>query len=105
MEAKMKYQLVIQFSGKSMDDFDHLIEIEDTLEENLTGDCEVDGHDFGSGEMNIFILTEEPVETFMQTKSLLDHDDLSNMKAAYRDIEAEKFTILWPKGLTKFVVT
>lgn len=103
----MKYQLVIQFPGKSTDDFDHLIEIEDELEEKLTDNSEVDGHDFGSGEMNIFILTNEPVETFNQVKTILAEmdDDLSVVKVAYRDIEAEDFTILWPNNLTEFVVT
>ncbi len=103
----MKYQLVIQFSGESEDDFEHLIEIEDELEEKLTSASEVDGHDFGSGEMNIFILTNEPVETFKQVKTIIAEkdDDLSVMRAAYRDIESEVFTILWPNDLTEFVVT
>lgn len=103
----MKYQLVIQFSGETEDDFEHLIELEDELEEKLTGESEVDGHDFGSGEMNIFILSDEPTGAFRQVKSLLagSHFDPSNMKAAYRDLEAESFTILWPDHLTEFVVT
>jgi hypothetical protein len=103
----MKYQLVIQFLGETEDDFEHLIDLEDELEEKLIGESEVDGHDFGSGEMNIFILSDEPIEAFSQIQSLLtgSHYNLSNMKAAYRDIEAESFTILWPDHLTEFVVT
>ena len=103
----MKYQLVIQFPGESEDDFDHLIEIEDEFEEKLTDSSVVDGHDFGSGEMNIFILTNEPVETFKKVKTIIDGKDdyISVMRAAYRDIESEVFTILWPNDLTKFVVT
>ena len=100
----MKYQLVIQFSGESEGDFDRLIELEDELEELLSDESEVDGHDFGSGEMNIFILTNEPSGTFEQVKSALTKKDLSTMKAAYRDIESENFSILWPKGLAEFVV-
>jgi len=103
----MKYQLVIQFPGESEDDFDHLIEIEDELEERLPDIAEVDGHDFGSGEMNIFIFTNEPVETFEHIKTIFTdrNNELSDMKAAYRDIESEVFVILWPDGLTEFVVT
>ena len=105
MGTKMKYQLVIQFVGESEDDFDHLIQLEDELEELLSDESEVDGHDFGSGEMNIFILTNEPNGTFEQVKAALTKKDLSTMKAAYRDIESEVFSILWPKNLTEFVVT
>lgn len=103
----MKYQLVIQFLGKTEDDFEHLIDLEDELDEKLTGATEVDGHDFGSGEMNIFILTDDPTNAFRQVKSLLTgrHYGLSNMKAAYRDIETESYTILWPDHLTEFGVT
>ena len=102
----MKYQLVIQFPGKSKDDFERLIEIEDVLEEQLTTDAEVDGHDFGSGQMNIFILTNEPRATFDEIKNILlkGKDVFLGMKAAYRDINGEDFILLWPEGLIKFEV-
>ena len=104
---KMKYQLVIQFPAESEDDFNHLIEIEGELEERLPRTSEVDGHDFGSGEMNIFILTNEPVEIFEKTKIILTEKgtDLATMKAAYRDIESDSFIILWPDNLKEFIVT
>lgn len=102
----MKYQLVIQFPGQSEDDFDHLIEVEDELEERLPSASEVDGHDFGSGQMNIFILTNEPVEILEEIKTILIEkgNDLSMMKVAYRNIESESFTILWSEGLKEFIV-
>jgi hypothetical protein len=102
----MKYQLIIQFSGETEDDFEYLIDIENELEEMITGDSEVDGHDFGSGEMNIFILTGEPTETFRQIKDILakKNHDFSNLKAAYRNLESENFIILWPNGLAEFIV-
>ena len=56
----MKYQLVLQFYASSIEDFDQLIEIEEMLESTLGNLHEVDGHDFGSGEMNIFIHTNDP---------------------------------------------
>jgi len=101
----MKYQLVIQFSGESEKDFEELISLENDLEDQLTTDAEVDGHDFGSGQMNIFILTNEPRATFEEVKSILFGESIfSSMKAAYRDINSEKFKLLWPEGLTKFEV-
>ncbi len=103
----MKYQLVVQFLGESEDDFDFLIEIEDELEEKLPDTSEVDGHDFGSGEMNIFILTNEPIEIFKQIKNILNerNDDLSTMKIAYRETSSDIYTILFPSDLTEFIVT
>jgi len=102
----MKYQLVIQFPGESKDDFEELIEIEKDLDKQLTTDAEVDGHDFGSGQMNIFILTNEPGVTFNKVKNILSKKKniFLNMKAAYRDIKDKNFNILWPKDLTKFEV-
>jgi hypothetical protein len=50
----MKYQLVLQFQAESVQEFDELVVLEDLLAEKLPLDSEVDGHDFGSGEFNLF---------------------------------------------------
>jgi hypothetical protein len=97
MEDKMNYQLVLQFKGETEDDFDLLIEIEDKLEDGLGEAGEVNGHDFGSNEMNIFIYSSEPKKCFEKSKRLIENmDDIKRMKAAYRDIDSENFTVLWP---------
>jgi len=57
----MKCQLVLQFTAASMEDFDRLV-LEDSLIQELEGLATVDGHDFGMGEFNIFILTDDPAE-------------------------------------------
>jgi hypothetical protein len=54
----MKYQLVLQFQAESVQEFDELVVLEELLVKKLPLDSEVDGHDFGSGEFNIFILTQ-----------------------------------------------
>jgi len=102
----MKYQLVIQFSQELEGGFDRLINIEDELDKNLSINAEVDGHDFGSGQMNIFILTDEPLETFEQIKKILIRNNnlLNEAKMAYRDIQKNNFIILWPKDLKEFEV-
>jgi hypothetical protein len=56
----MKYQLVLQFQAESVQEFDELVVLENLLVETLPLQAEVDGHDFGSGEFNIFILTDLP---------------------------------------------
>jgi len=101
----MKYQLVIQFPENAHYDLDWLIETEDKLIEILR-DSEVDGHDIGSGEMNIFIFTDTPIKTFETVKNILKNCDsaLEDTKIAYRDINDEQFYCLWPTGVTEFQV-
>jgi len=101
----MKYQLVVQFPENTNYDLGWLIEIEDKLIEILR-DSEVDGHDIGSREMNIFILTDTPIKTFETVKNILKNYDsaLEDIKIAYRDINDEQFCCLWPTELTEFQV-
>jgi len=101
----MEYQVVLQFPGSSRDDFDLLIEIEDELEDWVCEIADVDGHDFGSGEMNIFLFTNEPKETFDQAKKVVEQKQLlSVLRAAYRHVESEEYMPLWPKELADFRV-
>jgi hypothetical protein len=73
---------------------------------SLVGEtAEMDGHDFGSGEMNIFILTDDPVATF----SLVQQTDefirpSKDMRAAYRRLHGEDYVCLWPPELSHFHV-
>ena len=94
----MKYQLVIQFEASSEEDFENLIEIEEQIENLVGSSHEVDGHDFGSGEMNIFIYTNNPNEAFELIKSTLIENAENTMKAAYREVEGEKYNVIWPLG-------
>lgn len=102
----MKYQLVLQWPASSIKDYDAMIEIEDFLIKNLTEENEVDGHDAGSGEVNIFIRTDDPKRTFKQVKTILSNRDfLIDARVAYRESIESEYTILWPKDLVKFKVT
>jgi hypothetical protein len=96
----MDYQLVLQFACNSEADFDSVIETEDQLISVLDGSAFVDGHDSGSGQANIFILTAAPVITFSQVKGLLQ----GKFKAAYRSVTGNQYTILWPEDLGEFSV-
>ncbi len=99
----MKYQLVIQFPEAMFGDLDWIIEMEDRLAENLQN-AEVDGHDIGSGEVNIFIHTNHPQQTFELVKNILQREEevLENAKVAYRDFSGEEFYCLWPADLKVF---
>lgn len=101
----MKYQLVVQWHDSSLIDYDKLIKIENTLIEGLSTDHDVDGHDEGSGQMNIFVRTDDPKNAFNLVKALLFKDDAwKDVRIAYREVFGNTCTILWPKGLAEFRV-
>ena len=93
----MKYQLVLQFDASSIEDLDQLIEIEDSLERALGNYHEVDGHDFGFGEANIFIHTNDPKTAFDLAKNKLEDSVIAKLKAAYRELTGEEYKVIWPK--------
>jgi hypothetical protein len=102
----MKYQLVLQWPARSIQDYDALVEIENALIAHLSGGSKVDGHDFGSGEMNIFVMTDRPQTAFDEVKAILGSRELwPDVRAAYREITGDDYTILWPKDLTEFKVS
>jgi hypothetical protein len=100
----MKYLLILQFPGNSIADFDELVEMEEALEKGLGPTGEIDGHDFGSSEGNIFISTSDPQRAFKSVKELLGISALDKMKAAFRPKEGEDYTVLWPPELKTFAV-
>ena len=101
----MKYQLVIQFPEELYGDLDWIADLENRLDESIV-DAEVDGHDIGSGEVNIFIHANNPVNTFQTVKNILEEDDvvLENIKSAYREIGENNYIPLWPENLVDFKV-
>lgn len=101
----MKYQLVLQLPATSIKDYDDMVELEDTIIGHLGNLGSVDGHDAGSGEMNIFIITDHPMPAFEQIKGLLGtRDFMPDLKVAYREIGKDAFTIIHPAGLAEFAI-
>jgi len=101
----MKYQLVLQLPASSIKDYDAMIELEETIMRSLGNLGKVDGHDAGSGEMNIFILTDHPKLAFQAIKQLLGtRDFMPELKVAFREIGKDDFTILHPTGLSHFAI-
>jgi hypothetical protein len=102
----MKYQLVLQWPASSIKDYDAMIEVEDALAEKLSKAHDVDGHDAGSGEVNIFIRTGDPKCAFNEAKGILGTRDFwVDARVAFREVAGSEYTILWPKDLTEFKVT
>ena len=102
------YILVVQFEMKASDDFDRLLLIEQALEEVFLRNRDkgdVDGHDAGSGEMNIFIRTDDPAQAFTSIRPTLERlGVLAGAKVAYRERTGEIYTCLHPVGLLHFAV-
>jgi hypothetical protein len=103
----MKFILVLQWPSASSDDYDALIAMEDTLETHLAeAHGFVDGHDFGSGEMNIFVHTDTPLEAFRDAQACLGSDPRwADLRAAYRPLDGDLYTVLWPETLEQFSVS
>jgi len=94
----MKYQLVLQFDGASIEDFDELIKLEMDLGLSLGSEHVMDGHDFGSSKMNIFIRTNKPEKAFLAAKGTIGKTIMDSMVVAYRAIEGSEYDILHPEN-------
>jgi hypothetical protein len=74
-----------------------LVALEEQLIAEL-GDSKVDGHDMGSSEANIFIITSDAQQTFRQLLPVLQRTGrLQEVTAAYRDTDKERYYVLWPE--------
>ena len=101
----MKYQLVLQFAADSLEDYDRLVSLEDSFIEEPDDVANVDGHDFGSGTFNIFILTDDPTTVFGKAHAIFINQGVPNvLRSAYREMAGEDHVILWPSALNEFSV-
>lgn len=92
------YQLVIQFEASGLRGFDELVALETSLAELAGLQAEVDGHDAGGGEMNLFLHSGHPEAAFAQCLPAIQASSLRFRGAAFRALGAEAFTRLWPAG-------
>lgn len=99
---RYKHTLVLQFPAGGLQEFDKLIEVEDLLSKYLHGLAEVDGHDAGIEEMNIFIFTDKPREAFEKAKFIVQGVEwLPLLSAAYRLGCKDEYFRLWPLDSTQ----
>lgn len=101
------YQLVLQWTAEFEDDYDVLIAMEETLERFISAtEGDVDGHDIGSAEMNLFVFTDDPVRAFQAAFSALGSNPRwAAVRAGYRPLDGDDYTVLWPPTLERFFVT
>jgi hypothetical protein len=101
----MRYQLVVQVKPATSEDFGRLVNWEDALAEHLASSADVDGHDLGAGEFNIFIFSENPSATFRTIQAVPQTSLLQlSIVAAYRPIDGEEYVVLWPPDLKGFSI-
>ena len=97
----MNHQLVLQFQGDDAATLDKVIALEDQLISALAGSTavEVDGHEPGNGVIHLFLLAKNPARVWEKIEPLVEDaasEDLEINAVAYRDLDGEDFTVLWP---------
>ena len=101
----MRFQLALQWPLSSLRGLDDLLNLEELLMAKLTDQSDVDGHDLGSGEANIFVYTNDPHRTLKEVRGILSgHKLWPNTVIAYRETLGTEYTVLWPEGTTEFRV-
>ena len=95
----MEYLLVLLLPpSSSLREYDLGISHEESIRAGIGDFASVDGHDIGSGEMNIFFFNEKPKLTFERINvmpSVANH--MSNMKVGYREVAEDEYTPLYPE--------
>jgi hypothetical protein len=105
MKLTQNRELVLQLPASSIKDYDAMIDLENRIVAGLGELGDVDGHDMGAGEMNIFIRTDHPKLAFEKIIKMLGTQDfMPEMRAAYRDVGGSDFTILYPPDLSHFSI-
>jgi len=99
----MSYQLVIKFWRKSLESEEFLNTIEGDLK-SVLGDALFDGYDVSAEEINMFVNTADPRQSFRRIKSVLEKRmNLRGVSAAYRLVGGAQFTSIWPvRAMRKF---
>ena len=93
----MRHVVVFQFNEESIDSFDHLVALEEDLAERVDEVGDLDGHDMGVGEVNIFFFSDKPQLVFAEARSFLEREGLlAAVRVACRPVDEDKYTWLWP---------
>lgn len=95
----MKYMLVLKFEESAIKCFDDIIDIENKIRISIAqaNHSLLDGHDFGCGEMNMFIHTDEPELAFNLVRIELGNSKFYVHRAAYRKLEGNSYEMLYPE--------
>lgn len=96
-QAPEQFQLALQFNGKTLADYDAMIQLERQITLLLRSTATVAGHDMSAHGKSIFIHTPVPEKTFEHCKPLLASvRALDGLTAAYRAFDGSDYEVLWP---------
>lgn len=100
----MDYQLVIKFWRASLTDEAFLATVESALKQALGDSVELEGYDVSPKEINLFMLTADPRQTFRKARDVLEKQGVTNgVSAAFRLNGGARFTSIWPlRAMRKF---
>jgi hypothetical protein len=100
-----RYQLVIQLREENSRAFEDMLRLENALAAVLGDLVDVDGHDAGSGEINVFTFTDSPIVAFERMTAIPELARLlPRLRVAYRAVDAEDFETLHPPGIYSFEI-
>lgn len=98
----MDYQLIIKLWRKSLDDEAFLQTVESELKQALGNTVELEGYDVSPKEINLFMLTADPRQSFRKAKDVLERLGVERgLSAAFRLAGGAKFTSVWPLRNTR----
>ncbi len=93
----MQHQLVLQLRRSSVEDPALVGVLETRIGEILGASAEMDGHDIGARDINLFILTPDPASAFRRSKPVLEELQLlDKVTAAHRVVGGAQFKVIWP---------
>jgi hypothetical protein len=95
-----QYQVVFQLPAESKSDFDTIVEIEDILLSTLEPPNIVEGHDFGAGQMNVFVHTADPGAVLAVALPALGSPRFPLLRVAYRAFDSDEYTVIYPANDT-----
>jgi len=98
----MNYQLVIKFWRKSLEDETFLSTIQDELKAVLGDAAAWDGYDMSAREINLFVVTPDPKQSFRRINAVLENRGIvQGVSAASRLVGGAHFTSIWPIRATR----
>jgi hypothetical protein len=82
-----------------------MLRLEKALAAALGDVLDVDGHDVGSGKINVRTFTDKPIVAFERMTAIREVPRLlPRLRVAYRAVDAENFQTPHPPGIYSFEV-
>lgn len=92
------YQLVLQLPDTFFASIGELHAFEERLMARLPRTAKLDGHDIGSGTINVFVDTDFPEATFATIRSRVTTRVIeAKLRIAYRAVDSDDWVNLWPR--------